>query len=389
MRPRTLLLICGVLAVAIAAGLWSRSYFTEPDTAEAAAAPEAARLQNAALAQSGGKPAVPVRVAIVETATLPINRRTIGWVEPIATVEVKSRVDSAIMEQRAREGDFVEAGDVLFVLDDRETKAAIAHEEATLKKDEALLELANANLERAQALAAKQTVSKQSLDQAKAEARAAGAAVVADRALIDATKLILSYSVIKAPISGRLGAITVTPGNLVGENDSTPLVTITQMQPIRVTFALPDRDLDQLRAALQAEPPARVRVFSKGQDAPRAEGRLNFIDSSVDISSGTITAKAEFTNQKLELWPGQYFDVEIELGRQQETPTIPTVALQVGQGGLFVFVVKDDSTVEMRNVVSAGTNGDATAIADGLQAGERVVVDGQHQLAPGMPVTVQ
>jgi multidrug efflux system membrane fusion protein len=330
-----------------------------------------------------------VRVAIVETATLPINRRTIGWVEPIATVEVKSRVDSAIMEQRAREGDFVEAGDVLFVLDDRETKAAIAHEEATLKKDEALLELANANLERAQALAAKQTVSKQSLDQAKAEARAAGAAVVADRALIDATKLILSYSVIKAPISGRLGAITVTPGNLVGENDSTPLVTITQMQPIRVTFALPDRDLDQLRAALQAEPPARVRVFSKGQDAPRAEGRLNFIDSSVDISSGTITAKAEFTNQKLELWPGQYFDVEIELGRQQETPTIPTVALQVGQGGLFVFVVKDDSTVEMRNVVSAGTNGDATAIADGLQAGERVVVDGQHQLAPGMPVTVQ
>src|SRR5690606_9773069 len=145
---------------------------TEPVTAEAAAAPEAARLQNAALAQSGGKPAVPVRVAIVKTATLPINRRTIGWVEPIATVEVKSRVDSAIMEQRAREGDFVEAGDVLFVLDDRETKAAIAHEEATLKKDEALLELANANLERAQALAAKQTVSKQSLDQAKAEARA-------------------------------------------------------------------------------------------------------------------------------------------------------------------------------------------------------------------------
>lgn len=389
MRPRTLLLLCGVLAVAIAAGLWGRSYFSEPVTAEAAAAPEAARQQNGASAGSGGKPAVPVRVATVETATMPINRRTIGWVEPIATVEVKSRVDSAIMEQRAKEGDFVTAGDVLFVLDDRETKAAIAHEEATLKKDEALLELANANLERAQALAAKQTVSKQSLDQAKAEARAAAAAVVADRALLDATRLILSYSIIKAPISGRLGAIIVTPGNLVGENDSTPLVTITQMQPIRVTFTLPDRDLDPLRAALQAEPAARVRVFSKGQDAPRAEGHLNFIDSSVDITSGTITAKAEFANEKLELWPGQYFDVEIELGQRVETPSIPTVALQVGQNGLFVFVVRDDDTVEMRSVVSAGSNGDTTLISAGLQPGERVVVDGQHQLAPDAPVRVQ
>ena len=159
---------------------------------------------------------IAVRVAEVKTTSMPIRRRTIGWVEPIATVEIKSRVDSVIMEQRAKEGDFVEAGDVLFVLDDRETRAALAHEEATLKKDQALLDLANANLERAQALAAKQTVSKQSLDQARAEARAAAAAVVADRALMEATNLILSYSVIKAPISGRLGAIAVTPGNLVG-----------------------------------------------------------------------------------------------------------------------------------------------------------------------------
>ncbi len=376
MRRGTLLLFGGVVAALAAGAIWGQSYFSEPVSAEAATSP-------------GGKPAVPVRVATVETATMPIKRRTIGWVEPIATVEIKSRIDSAIMEQRAKEGDFVTAGDVLFVLDDREAKATIAREEATLKKDQALLDLADANLERAQALAAKQTVSKQSLDQAKAEARAAAAAVVADRAQIDSSRLILSYTIIKAPISGRLGAITVTPGNLVGENDATPLVTITQMQPIRVTFTLPDRDLDPLRAALQRDPPAIVRVFSKGKSEARAEGHLNFIDSSVDITSGTITAKAEFPNDKLELWPGQYFDVEIQLGRQEATPTVPTVALQVGQNGLFVFVVKEDNTVEMRAVTAAGTDGDMSAVSEGLQAGERVVIDGQHQLAPGMPVSVQ
>jgi len=388
MRTRTLLFLCTVIAVLAAAGMWGRSHFYDPVTAEAASTPDAARQQNPP-GNPNAKPAVPVRVAAVKTTTMPITRRTIGWVEPIATVEVKSRVDSMIAEQKASEGQFVEAGDVLFVLDDREARAAIARDEATLKKDQALLDLANSNLARAQALAAKQTVSKQSLDQARSEARAAEAAVTADRAIVDANKLTLSYTIIKAPIAGRLGAIPVTPGNLVGENDATALVKITQMKPIRVTFTLPDRDLDQLRAALQRDPPALVRVFTKGTTEARAEGRLNFIDSSVDISSGTITAKAEFANDQLELWPGQYFDVEIELGRQEEAPSIPTIALQVGQNGLFVFVVKDDNTVEMRNVTTIGTEGDMTAVATGLQAGERVVIDGQHQLAPGAAVTVQ
>ena len=365
--------------------MWGRSHFYDPVTAEAA---DAARQQGSP-GNPNAKPAVPVRVAEVKTATMPIKRRTIGWVEPIATVEVKSRIDSAIMEQRVTEGQFVEIGDVLFVLDDRASKAVLAREQATLLKDQALLDRANADLERARALVAKQTVSRQSLDQAMSEARAAEAAVAADRAIIEASKLILAYNIIKAPISGRLGAIPVTPGNLVGENDATALVTITQMKPIRVTFTLPDRDLDQLRAALQRHPPALVHVYTKGTTLARAEGHLNFIDSSVDVGSGTITAKAEFPNDQLELWPGQYFDVEIELGQQAETPAIPTVALQVGQDGLFVFVVKDDNTVEMRTVTTAGTGSDMTAIADGLKAGERVVIDGQHQLSPGTTVSVK
>lgn len=330
---------------------------------------------------------VPVKTAVVEIATMPIKRHTIGWVEPIATVAVRSRIDSAIVEQHAKEGAFVSAGDVLFILDDREAKATIAQEEATLARDQALLDRALGDLERAQALMAKQSVSRQSLDQSKADARAAQASVTADRAAIEMAKLTLSYTVITAPIGGRLGAIPVSPGNLVRANDATALVTITQMQPIRVAFTLPDRDLDDLRAAMQRNPPATVRVFTKGTTAARAEGRLSFIDSALDANSGTITAKAEFANANLELWPGQYFDVEIEIGRLDNAATIPTVALQVGQNGLFVFVVTPEDIVELRQVTVAGADGDRSAITNGLAAGERVVIEGQHLLAPGMAVT--
>jgi multidrug efflux system membrane fusion protein len=221
-----------------------------------------------------------------------------------------------------------------------------------------------------------------------ADAQAAEAAVAADRAVLQQDKLTLSYTTIAAPISGRLGAVGVTPGNLVAENGDVALVTITQMQPIRVSFTLPDRDLDALRAALSQYPPAPVRVFTKGDSTARAKGTLSFIDSSVDAASGTITAKAEFPNENLALWPGQYFDIEIELGLEAQASIIPTVALQVGQNGLFVFVVTPENKVEMRTVTVVGSDGDKSAVSAGLQPGERVVVDGQHRLSPGAPVMV-
>jgi multidrug efflux system membrane fusion protein len=212
--------------------------------------------------------------------------------------------------------------------------------------------------------------------------------VAADRAVIQADQITLSYTTITAPISGRLGAVAVTPGNLVSENGDVALVTITQMQPIRVSFTLPDRDLDALRTALAEYPPAVVRVFVKGDKTARATGSLSFIDSSVDAASGTITAKAEFANDNLALWPGQYFDVEVELGLRAQTSIIPTVALQVGQNGLFVFVVTPENKAEMRTVTVSGSDSDRSAVSSGLQPGERVVVDGQHQLSPGAQVMV-
>ena len=392
MRTRSLLFICIVLAAGSGLFVWGKYHRTDPVAAEAAMQPEA-KAQDPAQGsgqQSGGdaKPAVAVKVVEVTQASMPILRRTIGWVEPIATVAIKSRINSAIMEQRATDGQFVKQGDVLFVLDDRDAKAAIARDEATMAQHQAEVDRAHADLARTKTLVAKQTASKQTLDQALADAQAAEAAVAADRAILQAGKLTLSYTTIVAPISGRLGAVAVTPGNLVAENGDVALVTITQMQPIRVSFSLPDRDIDALRTALAQYPPAPVRVFVKGEKASRATGNLSFIDSSVDAASGTITAKAEFTNDNLALWPGQYFEVEVELGIQAQASIIPSVALQVGQNGLFVFVITPDNKAEMRNVTVSGSNGDKSAVSMGLQPGERVVVDGQHQLSPGARVMV-
>src|SRR5688572_804702 len=395
MRMRSLILLCLVVAVVGAVFVWGRYYRSDPVSAEAAMqqppqhAAQAAPQSTPQAAPESGKPAVAVRVAEVTQASMPIRRRTIGWVEPIATVAIKSRINSVIMEQHATDGAFVNKGDVLFVLDDREAKAAIARDEAAMAQHQAEVERARADLERTKTLVAKQTASKQTLDQVVANARAAEAAVAADKAVLQADRLTLSYTTITAPISGRLGAVAVTPGNLVAENGDVALVTITQMQPIRLSFTLPDRDLDALRAALAQYPPAAVRVFTKGEKVARAQGSLTFIDSTVDAASGTITAKAEFANENLALWPGQYFDVEIELGVEPQAAIIPTVALQVGQDGLFVFVVTPENKAEMRKVTVTGSDADKSAVTAGLAPGERVVVEGQHRLSPGAPVKVE
>jgi multidrug efflux system membrane fusion protein len=393
MRMRSLFLICVMFAVVGAVFVWGRYYRTDPVAAEAAMQqPAPTQNQGAQTApqppQDGDRPAVAVRVAEVVQASMPIRRRTIGWVQPIATVAVKSRISSVIMEQHATDGQFVNKGDVLFVLDDREAKAAIARDEAAMAQHQAELERARADLERTKTLVARQTASKQTLDQAMADARAAEAAVAADRAILQADRLTLSYTTITAPIDGRLGAVAVTPGNLVAENGDVALVTITQMQPIRVSFTLPDRDIDALRTALAQYPPALVRVFVKGEKTARATGSLTFIDSTIDAASGTITAKAEFANENLALWPGQYVDVEVELGVEPQASIVPTVALQVGQDGLFVFVVTDEGKAEMRQVTVSGSDADKSAVTSGLRPGERVVVDGQHRLSPGAPVMV-
>jgi multidrug efflux system membrane fusion protein len=331
--------------------------------------------------------AVPVVTSETVTGDFPIRRRTIGRIESPATVVIKARIDSKVLDQKVTDGQMVKAGDVLFTLDDAEIRAAIARDQALIDKDQAVLAQASADLERMQALIGKNAVSRAQVDQAVATAKSAEATLAGDKASLSTDQLKLGYTVLTAPIDGRIGAVRVSPGNLVKANDdASSLVTITQMDPVRVVFTLPERDFPALQAAAGQPVAAPVRVFRPGNRDVLASGKLDFIDSTVDATSGTIMAKATLANADLKLWPGQYVDVEIDLSTMRDVVRVPTVAVQQGQNGPYVFVVKPDETVAVANITSIGTIGDTTGLSAGVSAGQRVVIEGQLQLTNGVKV---
>jgi multidrug efflux system membrane fusion protein len=336
----------------------------------------------------GDGPRIAVVSAVAETKDLRIALSSVGWVEPIAIVTLRARIDSQILEQHAEDGQTVKRGDVLFRLDDREIQAQIARDQASLTRDLANQSKAEADLKRTQELLAKSIASQVQAEQYAADAKVAAANVAADRATLEADQIKFDYATVKAPISGRLGIIHFTEGNLVRGNDNTGdgLVTITQMKPLRVSFSLPDRNLDMLRAALSRKDPAPVRVYPSGSDQPLATGTLSFIDSSVDHSSGTITAKATFSNEDGRLWPGQYVRVEVDADTRNNATTVPLVAVQPGQDSSFAYVVNADKVVERRKVEVAARIGDVAAISSGIKPGEHVVVEGQMRLSDGSRV---
>ena len=339
-------------------------------------------------ARGGGRGggAAPVTTATAKAEDFAIRRRTIGILESLATVVVKSRLESQVTEQHIRDGQLVKKGDLLFTLDDREVRAAIARDQAQIEKDQATTDRTKLDLERYQRLAATNAVPKQQLDQAMADHKIALATLEADKAQLRSDELKLDFTTIDAPIGGRTGLIRVTPGNLVSVNDPLGLVTITQVRPIRVSFTLAERDLALVRKAYITKPPAVVRVYAPGESQPLDTGELEFLDSSVDTASGTIAVKGKFANEEFKLWPGMYVDVEIDLAIRPNTVMIPAVAVQSGQNGPFVFTVKDGDKAEMRKVELAGVEGDRAALGSGVNDGEKVIVEGQMRLVDGARV---
>lgn len=364
--------------------------------------PGAAQRVQAMLGMAAEKPAAPANVgagvgprgiavvtATATTADFPVRRYAIGFVSSPAVVNVSARVSSQVTAIAVKDGQMVKAGDLLFSLDDRALKAQVAKDQATLAKDQAMLVSAQADMQRAQDLAAKQAGTQQAYDQALAAAKAAEATVAADEAALDADTVQLGYTSITASISGRLGAVNVTVGDLVGTTSgsaTTPMVTITQMDPLQVGFNLPEADLDLLRKALADARADAVTLSRNGSAEPIGKGTLDFIDSTVDTASGTIAARASVPNPDMTLWPGQYVDVVVDAGIMPQMVSVPTVAIQPSQKGPFVYVVKDDGTVEMRPVQVALAEGDNSAVSGGLKSGERVVVDGQLRLKDGAAV---
>ncbi|HYD64126.1 efflux RND transporter periplasmic adaptor subunit [Azospirillum sp.] len=339
----------------------------------------------AAKPAAGGRQAVPVVIQPAQTRPVPEQIATIGNVQPIASIAIKARVDTVVETVHFTEGQEVKAGDPLFTLDDRTLQAQLRQAQANLERDSANLEKARMDVERYNQLVKRDAIARSQYDTAVATAAALEGTVKADQAAIESARVALSYTRIHAPMAGRTGVVTAKAGANVRAGDATPLVTLTQLRPINVAFNIAERHLATIREAMAAGP-LKVAASVPGRQGERAEGTLTFIDSQVDQQSGTILVKGEFANAEAVLWPGQFVDVVLTLRVEPQALTVPADAVQTGQEGRYVYVVKPDNTVELRTVTVARTHAGLAVVAGGLKAGEKVVVDGQSRLYPGAPV---
>jgi multidrug efflux system membrane fusion protein len=355
----------------------------------ASAAPGSAAPAGAAAAshtgkgRSGAAPTIAVYSAVAQQQTVPITQNYVGQVESIAQVAVRPRIDGMIVELPVVEGQEVKAGDLLFQLDDAGIQASIAKDQATMTKDQATLDQSKADLGRSQTLLGHGDATAQAVQQQQAAVEVANGSVAADKAQLQSDQIQLGYTKITAPISGRIGAINVSQGALVHASDTTTLLTITEMAPVRVSFSIPERDLAAFRSALASKSPPQVTAIDANTGKTIATGTLTFIDSSVDTSSGTVVLKGQFDNADEALWPGAYVGVLAQLGSDENAITVPAAAVQLNGDESFVFLVQPNSTVTRRTVTVARTVGTTAVIASGVKPGDHVVVEGQLRLVEG------
>jgi multidrug efflux system membrane fusion protein len=388
--------------------------------------------------------AFPVTMGLVTQKSVPLQVRAIGNVEAYAVVSVKSQVGGELAKVHFREGQDVRKGDLLFNIDPRSFESALHQAEANLAQNLAQVKQAEANLDRDQAqvhlaeanlardvaqaknaqaeaqryksLLEKDYVSKEQFDQfhtsseaAKETVRAdraavenaqavlhasqaglenARSAVEASRAAVENVKIQLGYCTIRSPLEGRTGSLLVQQGNLVKASDTQALILINQIQPIYGTFSVPEQDLPEIKKYM-AGGKLKVEAFIPREEKRPEEGWLSFVDNAVDPATGTIRLKGTFDNREKRLWPGQFVNVALTLTVEPAAIVVPSPALQTGQQGPFVFVVKPDRTVESRPVVTGRTVGEETVIEQGLKPGEVVVTDGQLRLSPGAKVEIK
>jgi multidrug efflux system membrane fusion protein len=335
---------------------------------------------------SGAAPAIPVIASKAERADIPVELTGLGTVQALNSVLVRSRVDGQIVKINFSEGKDVHAGDVLVEIDPAPFAAALAQAQANKLKDEAQLENARLDLDRATRLAKTGAASTQQLDTTKALVAQLDASVKADQAAIDMAQVQLDYSHIRAPIDGRAGTRLVDAGNIVRAADLTGVVTINQTHPIFVDFALPADSLPRIRAGLKKGDITVTAQDPNGQDL--AAGKLSVIDNQINSTTGTINYKAIYDNTEEVLWPGQFVNVRVQLEILRGVIAVPVTAVQHGPEGPYAFIIGPDRVVQKRAIKTGAVNKVSAVIDSGVQAGELVVTDGQYRIQAGSIVEV-
>jgi multidrug efflux system membrane fusion protein len=333
--------------------------------------------------------AAPVIVASVGQKAVPYEIRTIGNVEANASVIVKSQIGGILSKIHFQKGQFVNKGALLFTIDPRPLQATLMQAQGALARDNAQLINARDDEKRYAELVKKGYISKQQYDQQRTAADALEATVNADKAAVAYAKLQVSYCYIHSPISGHLGDILIDEGNIVKANDDNKsLTTIRQVQPISVTFSVPEKNLAEIKK-YRAEKQLTVEVYFDNPNQKPEKGVLSFIDNTVDPTTGTIKLKGTLKNEKNQLWPGQFVNVLLFLYTQQDAIVIPSQAIQAGQMGQYVYVVSDALQAEVRPVTVTRTFGGESIIEKGLKPGEKVITDGQLRVVPGGKVAIK
>lgn len=345
--------------------------------------------------QRGGRPAfgafggpTPVRVATVEKGRFDVYAKALGTVTPLNTVNVRSRVAGELVEVRFEEGQRVKAGDLLAVIDPRPYEVALQQAEGTLKQNRALLENAQVDLKRYRGLFADDSIAKQTLDTQQALVNQYQGTLASNQAAVNEAKLNLQFTQIRAPIDGRVGLRQLDQGNLVAANDATPLVVITQTQPMAISFTLPESELPPVISRFRRGDELSVQAWDRGERMLFGEGVLESLDNLIDPTTGTLKMKARFDNEAELLLPNQFVNIRLRVQTLEEATLIPSAALQFGSRGNYAYVVGDDSKVELRVLEVGPSNGEMTVVAQGLSAGERIVMEGTDRLRDGSEVEV-
>jgi membrane fusion protein, multidrug efflux system len=390
-QPRRRRLVWIVVVVLIVAGLfawhpWNRGSANNPQ-------------QQAGGGRRGGGPGgpggpgmpappQPVHVATVTQGEMPVVINSLGTVTPLASVTVKTLLNGTLQDVAFQEGQMVRKGDVLAQIDPRPYEISLRNAQGTLAKDQALLQTARLDLKRFTTLLAQDSIASQQVDTQASLVQQLEGTVKADQANVDTFRLDLTYARITAPVSGRVGLRQVDPGNYVTTSDTNGVVVITQLQPISVIFTTSEDNLAAILKPLHAGTKMSVTAYDRANTASLESGYLETIDNQIDTTTGTVKLRARFDNKESMLFPNQFVNTKLLVDVIKDATIVPTPAVLNGSSGAFVYVVKPDNTVTVRNVKIGPVDGERTSIKTGLQVGERVVIDGSDRLKEGAKITI-